>query len=161
MVISLVNGKDGLEGERKLHRAMSVEMCDAAFCFDDARNMAGRHPPQGSVSALEPLEPGVPHAKQLAMRAVIDILPQSFNALPYRHVEQQAFVFEWPQVRGVPLIRLQTPHESGACIGENVDLFEALNESSHDRIVELSTDPADVYLGEMIAAHGWPPPVKR
>ena len=91
------------------------------------------------------------------MRGGVALAAPGVDALPHRHVDQDAVVIERSDVGGgAPRFVGKAPHEAGACVGEGVDFRELVHEVGHDRIVERRAHPRDIDLGyvEASLAHG-------
>src|SRR3989442_3837565 len=150
----LVWRKHFLERERKLRRAVRLDMRETLFGLVHARKMALRHPPQGDVGAGEFFEPGLPLPQHLDVRAVVHVALQLLDRFPDRQVEQDTIVTVGTKVGGVAVGGLQTPDEAGAAVGERVDLLQPGDETGHHGTLERPFHPGDVDLGDVQIGHG-------
>lgn len=101
---------------------MRVEMCKAFLGFVDARYVIFRHPPQGDIYGRDLFEPIVPLAKQFRMSCSVDIVFESFNRPPNRHVDEDSSIVVRPKVCRITFLGLEPPHEPGTVISKRVDL---------------------------------------
>jgi long-subunit acyl-CoA synthetase (AMP-forming) len=151
---ALVRRLYGLERERELRGAVTLQMRQPLLGLVDARDVAGRNPPHGHVRTAEVLEPGATSAQKLGMRRPIDVVLQRLDRLPDRQIDENPIVLIRPQIGGVPFRRLQPPDKAGAVIREGVDLLEPRHEPFQDGGIERSFHAGDVDLGDvMVAGH--------
>src|SRR5215471_3794364 len=106
-----------LPAERMLARPMQLEMFKPFDRFPNAGPMACRHPPHHQVRAVELLEPFLTAAIETLVHRLPDVALERLDAVPHRHVQQQARVVERMDARRGAACLLQPPDEAGAALG--------------------------------------------
>ena len=104
----MFGGKVDLKVKANSAGPFSLEVGDAFFGFVDAGTMALRDPPECRVGAGEFVEPVVALAEEFGVHRVVDVVLQSCDIFPDRHVEQNAIVVAvGAEVGGVAFAGLQ------------------------------------------------------
>ncbi|MEY4581944.1 MAG: hypothetical protein RL701_6647, partial [Pseudomonadota bacterium] len=75
-------------------RAVFWEVCQALFALVGGWNVPARHPPQGIIWPEQFIEPTFALVQQRQVRAAINERMQGFDALPYRHIDDDQRVVE-------------------------------------------------------------------
>src|SRR5579884_2382406 len=132
---SFVRVKNRLECERELSRAVQLEVRQALLGFVYAGSVTGRYPPKRDKGPGEFLEPLLSLPKQFAVSAPVDIVSERVNALPNRHVDENAVVFIRPNVGGIAVRGLEPPDKPRAPIRNCVDLVQPRYEPGHLSVI--------------------------
>src|SRR5438876_1633301 len=110
----------------------------------------------GAVKWLEPF----PTASEWPrMVTSVDVVAQSLERLPDRHVEEDSVVFVGADGGSVPFTGLESPDETRAGVSDRIDPIELGAEAFHDRRIQRSAHSGNVRLGQMKALrfHDQPP----
>jgi len=113
--------------------------------------MTRGYPPEHEDGLRRGLEPLPSIAQRADVRALVDILMQGFERLPYRHVHDDQRIRVDADGRGIAPVRLEPPDESRTPVGEGVDPVELRAETLHDGIVDGSPHAGDVELRQVVA----------
>src|SRR5438034_8410027 len=89
----------------------------------------------------------------------VDVVAQSLERLPDRHIEEDSVVFVGADGGSVAFIGLESPDETRAGVSDRIDPIELGAEAFHDRRIQRSAHSGNVRLGQMKAVrfHDQPP----
>src|SRR5258708_24925540 len=98
--------------------------------------MAGWHPPQSCIWAVEALKPLSALLHDAMMLAVTGIgeCREVGKRSPYRHVYENKLIFVRTQGCGIALQRLQAPDKAGTVIGKRIYYVQLFPKPCHDGI---------------------------
>jgi hypothetical protein len=143
-----------VEGERQRGRAVAADQVEPGQRLVQARNVAGRHPPQHEVLFAHPVEPLPAPAHEVQVRAVaVHEIPQGFQAFPDRHVDHEIGTARAQRGGAGPVAVLQPPHQARRVIGGRVDRVYPGHEVRQLRRVGWRAHQADIELREVVSGH--------
>jgi hypothetical protein len=114
------------------------------------------YPPRNACGFFAVLKPFLSSAQISNVSALVNEMLQGVEVAPDRIVDDQQRVvdsFDFHIARRLTAVIGETPHESQRTFGEGVDWTQRSNELGHIRMVEGSSNPSDVVLGEMKFRH--------
>jgi hypothetical protein len=127
-----------LKGERLRRRPVRPKIVEPLLRLLDARDVAGRSPPEHEMRLARRLEPLATPPVKLNVAAAMGELKQLFDGLPDREVDDDQRVVPHAHRGRVPLRCLMPPDEAGGRIARPVGAVEV-----SDEIGDLAQDRRD------------------
>lgn len=109
------------------------------------------NPPEHYEDVVDPLEPFGSSAQDGCVQAIVGVMLERRERLPDRQVDQDPFVFEGADARGVTAVRLQAPHETRRPIRGGIDMFQLGDELCEAGVIKRCSQAANIGLSELVA----------
>lgn len=128
---------------------MRSPVLQAELGLVDGRQVACGHPPKRQMRLLHPVKPCRAPCEETAMHGAVHVVLQLLDGQPYRQVDDDEGIIVPMRDRRIPGVGLVPPDESGAPVGESIDLIQGGYEFGHNGVIAWTAHLRDVHLCKM------------